>query len=875
MRRWILVMRNLVVQLLVLVFLTCGLAAIGCQDPMSGSELGVERESVSPSSSNISPFACTPEHDSPYPHGIPYLGIHGDARNSDMIDCDTAGNWRRGWHALRGLGMTQPNTFSPDGEVTYVTTTNVDPQGCRLFALDTNTGQYLWCRPYHTSIERSSVEVDEDGHLYFTVSEAVISLTAMGEERWRADLTNVQGEAAGGWGVHFTPQGHVATVTSSGRVYLLDRLTGDPLSTLDIGSQWGFVSPETFGIDLDPSSLLPEEVQADIRSVWGDPSDAEQSEGFGALLGSGKFVDNTVAVSSRGDVYVISGGPSPQEGAVVQVKVTGSADEPVLGRGWFAVTDQGSATTPSISLGDRYLVISDGAHPSTFFNPSDAYGEIKVYDIERCDANQDSDLDPERCGVAWSHPLERSPMVGAPAISAEGTVIYWEMGLAFDAPPTAADVVAVNETGVLWQTALPDDMDWSSVVTVTRNHVIGSASRVTPSEQGLPGFRLPHETVDRIVVLDRFSGELVWHHDLPDDSAATVTVGPDGSLYVPMLGIFSILAINERPTLGLMKFIPDLNALPPSELSSMLSSDSDRNLDSFAGGDELMSGDEEREGDLMSTEAGTTSNEWSGQCFEVNVDELSACCETDEARCVQRETIPEGFASLLSECDDGGLCVPKSILEAEGSILPQACSSIGGAAGVCLSTCLPSVAETAALLPQDLCESGQVCVPCVSPLDGLETGACGEISCAPQRSGEPQSEEEEGEEPESSEGQGGGEEDPSSSEPPVCCGGAGICLDAGVVPDNQERSVRSCRREGHRDLMCIPLDFVDPTWTPQTCIGGGALGGEYQGVCLSTCLKLTLEFTLDRASCPSSYVCAPCVGPLSGEPTGAPGCPSP
>ena len=55
-------------------------------------------------------------------------------------------------------------------------------------------------------------------------------------------------------------------------------------------------------------------------------------------------------------------------------------------------------------------------------------------------------------------------------------------------------------------------MDWSSVVTVTQNHVIGSASKVSPSESGLPGFKLPTKTVDRVVVLDRYLRELVWHH---------------------------------------------------------------------------------------------------------------------------------------------------------------------------------------------------------------------------------------------------------------------------------------------------------------------------------------------------------------------------
>ena len=124
-------------------------------------ELPIARES-------INAFSCSPQQSEPYPQGIPYVGIHGNAGNSDFIDCQTSGKWRRGWHALRGLGMTQPNTFSPNGQVTYVTTTNAEADGCRLFAIDVESGQFKWCRSYHTSIERSSVEVDDEGNLYFT-----------------------------------------------------------------------------------------------------------------------------------------------------------------------------------------------------------------------------------------------------------------------------------------------------------------------------------------------------------------------------------------------------------------------------------------------------------------------------------------------------------------------------------------------------------------------------------------------------------------------------------------------------------------------------------------------------------------------------------
>ena len=43
-------------------------------------------------------------------------------------------------------------------------------------------------------------------------------------------------------------------------------------------------------------------VQGDIERVLSVKSDEEQADGFGAFLGSGQFVDNTVAVSERGDI---------------------------------------------------------------------------------------------------------------------------------------------------------------------------------------------------------------------------------------------------------------------------------------------------------------------------------------------------------------------------------------------------------------------------------------------------------------------------------------------------------------------------------------------------------------------------------------------
>ena len=199
--------------------------------------------------------ACTPSQSAPYASGIPYLGIHADAGNSDVIACESAEAFEEGWTALEGLGLTQPNTFSPDGMTTYATSANPIPDGCRVHAISVETGEVLWCRSYDSTAALGAVEVDSEGNLFFTTEGAVHSLTASGDERWTVAV--LDGEVVDQpWGVHFTPDGYLATVTSSGMVYLIDRSTGETLSELSIPEVFGFVMPAGLSLDLDVSALL-------------------------------------------------------------------------------------------------------------------------------------------------------------------------------------------------------------------------------------------------------------------------------------------------------------------------------------------------------------------------------------------------------------------------------------------------------------------------------------------------------------------------------------------------------------------------------------------------------------------------------------------
>ena len=104
-------------------------------------------------------------------------------------------------------------------------------------------------------------------------------------------------------------------------------------------------------------------------------------------------------------------------------------------------------------------------------------------------------------------------------------------------------------------------------------------------------------------------------------------------------------------------------------------------------------------------------------------------------------------------CEPGTICVPKAIVDAGPTFKPRQCTNgllgflalfqklSGGIIqaiaamkdfkeGRCLSACLPQVRKDAALLGQNGCADGEICVPCFDPRQAangkIPTGACDE-----------------------------------------------------------------------------------------------------------------------------------------------------
>lgn len=237
-------------------------------------------------------------------------------------------------------------------------------------------------------------------------------------------------------------------------------------------------------------------------------------------------------------------------------------------------------------------------------------------------------------------------------------------------------------------------------------------------------------------------------------------------------------------------------------------------------------------------------------------DSLPACCTefVGGAHCLPAGAVPAVLAGRFATCPDGGACVPDPFIATGGVYEPAACTSIQGAEGVCLSGCIPQVQDVWGILPQDHCRDDERCVPCVNPIDGMESGACSlKYTC---------------------EGGFGGDDacphtgadliDPSTLPP---CGEGAHCLSAILVPADMQARLASCPGSGGD--KCVPDDFIRTggNFIPATCPSVGGV----EGRCLSKAIPeiAAQAALLQQGACAAGELCAPCFNPLDQQDTGA------
>ena len=495
-------------------------------------------------------FACTlPVTAAPYPEGSPYVGVHANPQNNDLVPCDSAGNWEFAWHALQGRAIAQPNTFSPDGNTLYVTSSAGSAPPCTIHALDAATGEVDWCLNEPGALG-GSVTVDADGNLFATTAAGVLSLTPDGAERWRRAWTFEDGSPGGPTGLHLHPLGHVAVATGTGVVALLDRADGSIVAELSVYDDVGLPGVERPGLTVNLEPLLPAEVSADFVQTFGT---VDQLLAIFAGVGR-QWTDNTVGIAPDGTLYAIGTGDSDVRGALVQVRVSTTDAGVQLTPGWVAAFDNSSAASPSVSPDGRFVKITDGNSTNGLLAPDTVEAEALIFDIAACDENRDADTDAQACAPSITVPLLSGPALGASPVLNDGEHYAWEVQFADLFTTEVPDLIRYDGTTEVWRLNLPDDAVWSSVLTITNQHIIGTMTRLTPSDQTLLTISLPSTASSELVVVERATGEVVTRHPTTDDSTSTVTIGADGALYVTQLGLLSGFAIDTRITGGVMRF---------------------------------------------------------------------------------------------------------------------------------------------------------------------------------------------------------------------------------------------------------------------------------------------------------------------------------
>jgi hypothetical protein len=117
---------------------------------------------------------------------------------------------------------------------------------------------------------------------------------------------------------------------------------------------------------------------------------------------------------------------------------------------------------------------------------------------------------------------------------------------------------------------------------------------------------------------------------------------------------------------------------------------------------------------------------------------------------------------------------------------------------------------------------------------------------------------------------------PAGSVPPgaanlaSCCSDRAKCVPESKVPQEQLSNLTTC--PGSTD-KCVPNEMLTGTFQGKPCSGTiSVLKLDYAGVCLSDCLGIEQANFLSRDGCGTGELCVPCIHPITGAPTGAPGC---
>jgi hypothetical protein len=247
---------------------------------------------------------------------------------------------------------------------------------------------------------------------------------------------------------------------------------------------------------------------------------------------------------------------------------------------------------------------------------------------------------------------------------------------------------------------------------------------------------------------------------------------------------------------------------------------------------------------------------------------MTACCQAEagQAHCLPNAQVPDRLMSFMAACDQGNSCIPDSMLLTGAAKPPTTCTAFGGQ-GVCLSRCIPKVADNAAALRPDTCTGAdELCVPCISPLDNMPTGACDLLEFSKCVGDESMETPVSCDDPKTCNYESSC---PAVIEPSTLesCGADAHCFDAASIPDPADAArLAKC---SDPTKLCVPDVFLKTgnKFTPASC---SSLNGA-EGRCLSLVLPAVAKQAemLPQDVCAASERCTPCFSPIDGMSTGA------
>ncbi len=258
--------------------------------------------------------------------------IHADNRNSDSLPFDGPTNLRAVFHAVSGRIIAAAATLDANDDV-YV---GVGPKlggstdaGCYLFAIDGATGEQRWCSGEVNGLAAaSSPLIDSDGNLYHGDDRAMVSFRADGSVRWKTAIEGFPISA------QFTPDGRLLFMTQIGRVYVLERASGE--------------------LAMTPYETLP--------GVTYDPATSSPYACFTGSADGGCYAANTPSIDfPSGHFYFTLTDPAAPPTKLVAMRYLSGAEPRVEPLWENATLEGGSASSPDISPDGTRLYVNDAA----------------------------------------------------------------------------------------------------------------------------------------------------------------------------------------------------------------------------------------------------------------------------------------------------------------------------------------------------------------------------------------------------------------------------------------------------------------------------------------------------------------------------------